>query len=144
MLGNIKPINVYKPKKYFERFRQYHYLGYLRHYYNAARHPHPMWFLFFLIIGATLIFSLAIFCTLAIINNTYQGNTIVCYILTFLLYLMGGAGIPTIVLWIKGYRHREKILSSEIPDNLPQNSGREIWYILIFISIYQIVRIIIK
>jgi hypothetical protein len=131
-------------KGFFERFGQYHYLGYLRHYYNAARHPHPIWFLVFLITGATLIFGLAIFCTIAIINNTYQGNTIIFYTLTFLLYLMGAAGIPTIVLWIQGYRHRNKILASDIPENLPKNSGKEIWYILLFLSIYLIVRSVLE
>ncbi|MCG8085703.1 MAG: hypothetical protein JAZ13_08305 [Candidatus Thiodiazotropha taylori] len=131
-------------KDYLERFRRYHYLGYLRHYYNAARHPHPFRFLAFLLFGSLVVFSLAIFSTLAIINNSFEGNPIYFYGLTALMYLMGLAVVPTIVLWIQGYRNREKILSSEIPDDLPQNSGSEIWYILLFLSIYQIVRIIIE
>ncbi|MEW8499325.1 MAG: hypothetical protein AB2699_12490, partial [Candidatus Thiodiazotropha taylori] len=74
----------------------------------------------------------------------FAGNPIYFYGLTVFMYLIGFAVVPTIVLWIQGYRHREKILSSEIPDNLPQNSSGEIWYILLFLSIYQIVRIIIE
>ena len=124
-------------KDYLERFRRYHYLGYLRHYYNAARHPHPFRFLAFLLFGSLVVFSLAIFSTLAIINNSFEGNPIYFYGLTALMYLMGLAVVPTIVLWIQGYRNREKILSSEIPDNLPQNSGKEVWYVLMLLSLYQ-------
>lgn len=131
-------------KDYFDRFRQYHYLGYLRHYYNAARHPHPIWFFVFLILGSCLVFSLAIYGTFAIINNTFQGNPIVFYGLTLYLYLAGFAVLPTMVLWVQGYRHRKKILASDIPDNLPKSSGNEIWYILIFLSLYQIIRLILE
>ncbi|MCG8052500.1 MAG: hypothetical protein JAZ15_14965, partial [Candidatus Thiodiazotropha endolucinida] len=75
--------------------------------------------------------------TFAIINNTFQGNSIIFYGLTVFMYFIGFAFVPTIVLWIQGYRHREKILSSEIPDNLPQNSGKEVWYVLMLLSLYQ-------
>lgn len=122
-------------KGYFERFRQYHYLGYLRHYYNAARHPHPIRFIVFFILGAILVFSLAIVSTFAILNNTFQGDPIIFYSLTSLLYLIGFAGVPTIVLWIQGYRHRDTITVSDIPDNLPKSSGKEIWYIIILLSL---------
>ncbi|MCG7990296.1 MAG: hypothetical protein JAY99_06060 [Candidatus Thiodiazotropha lotti] len=124
-------------KNYLERIRRYHYLGDIRHYYHAARHPHPFRFLVFILFGSLVVFSLAVSCTFAIINTTFQGSLVVCYGLTTLMYFMGFAVVPTIVLWIQGYRHREKILSSEIPDNLPQNSGKEVWYVLLLISLYQ-------
>ncbi|MCG8029063.1 MAG: hypothetical protein N0E55_01720 [Candidatus Thiodiazotropha taylori] len=124
-------------KDYLERICRYHYLGYIRHYYNAARHPHPFRFLAFILLSLIVTFSLAIFCTFAIINNTFQGNSIIFYGLTVFMYFIGFTFVPTIVLWIQGYRHREKILSSEIPDNLPQNSGKEVWYVLMLLSLYQ-------
>ncbi|MCG7989294.1 MAG: hypothetical protein JAZ20_02925 [Candidatus Thiodiazotropha weberae] len=129
---------------YLERIRRYHYLGYIRHYYNAARHPHPFRFLVFILFGSIVVFSLAVSCTFAIINNTFQGSLVVCYGLTTLMYLMGFSVVPTIVLWIQGYRHREKILSSEIPDNMPQNSGKEVWYVLLLLSLYQSINKIIE
>ncbi|MET0081256.1 MAG: hypothetical protein ABW119_22605 [Candidatus Thiodiazotropha lotti] len=131
-------------KNYLERIRRYHYLGYIRHYYNAARHPHPFRFLAFILLGSIVVFGLAVISTFAIINNTFQGSPIVFYGLTILMYMIGFAVVPTIVLWIQGYRHREKILSSEIPDNLPQNSGKEVWYVLLLLSLYQTINKILE
>lgn len=70
-------------------------------------------------------------------NNTFEGSPVIFYGLTAFMYLIGFAVVPTIVLWIQRYRHREKILSSEIPDNLPQNSAKEVWYDLLLLSLYQ-------
>ena len=127
-------------RDYFERFYQFHYKGYLRHYYNAAKHPYPKRFIVYIVLAAGLIFSLAIFNTVAIINNEFEGSPIVFYSLTSFMYLIGLAIIPTIVLWIQGYRHRDRIKASDVPQNLPKNSGKEVWYILLFVIVILIAR----
>jgi hypothetical protein len=129
-----------KIKVYIVRFLKYHYMGYLRHYYNAAIHPHPFKFIFFTILAASFIFSLAIYCSIAVVNNEFQGNPIVFYSLTTFMYLIGLATIPTIILWIQGYRHREKIKSLKAPENLPKSSGNEVWYIIIILMIIFVAR----
>jgi hypothetical protein len=55
------------------------------------------------------------------------------------MYLIGIAVIPTIALWIQGYRHRDKITASDIPDNLPKSTGMEVWYILFFLFLTQVI-----
>ncbi|MCG8018002.1 MAG: hypothetical protein JAY97_17495 [Candidatus Thiodiazotropha sp. 'RUGA'] len=126
-------------KSFFTRIRQYFYLGYIRHYYNAAKHPHPLRFIVFFIVTACLVFSLAILSTFAIINDTFQGDRMVIYGLTSFMYLIGFSILPTIVLWIQGYRHRGQIIASDIPDNLPKNSPYEVWVVLLILSLYQII-----
>jgi hypothetical protein len=120
---------------YLARFKHYFYMGYLRHYYNIASHPHPVLFIIFAIIGASLFFTLAFFSTVAIINNTFHGNALYFYGLTFLMYFFGFSIVPSIILLIQGHRHRDRIKASEIPTDLPKNSGNEGWYILIILGI---------
>jgi hypothetical protein len=131
-------------KDYFERFCHYHYMGYLRHYYNAARHPHPKRFIVFIIAAASLMLTLVVFSTIAIINDEFQGSPVVFYSLTLIMYLIWIAIMPTIILWIQGYRHRDNIKASDVPDNLPKNSGNEVWYILFFVILILVIRKILE
>jgi hypothetical protein len=110
-------------------------MGYLRHYYNIASHPHPILFIIFAIFGALFFFTLAFFSTTAIINNSFHGNTVYFYCLTFLMYFFGFSIVPSIILLIQGYRHRDRIKASQIPADLPKSSGNEGWYILIILGI---------
>jgi len=125
---------------YLKKFYQYNYNGYLRHYYNTALSPHPLLFIFFAIAGACFFFVLAVFSTLTIINNQFQGSLVYICGLTLFMYFLGLAIIPTIILSIQGYRHRKKIKASDVPDYIPKSSGGDIWYIIIIISFISILR----
>ncbi len=127
-------------KDYLGRFYRHQYLGYLRHYYNAAVHPHPKRVIAVTLLATILIFSLAIYSTVAIFEQSFEGNPTLFYLLTIFMYLIGLATIPTIVLWIQGYRHRDKLRISEVPDRLPRNSGHELWVILFFVIITMLVK----
>ncbi len=117
-------------RRYLRRFYQYHYKGYLRHYYKAATHPKPIRLIFFVTLGVAFIFLLAVLFSLSILNNEFQGSSFFAYGVTTMMYLIAFSGILTIVLLIQGYRHRDKISAEDIPKDLPKETGNEAWWIV--------------
>ena len=127
-------------RRYLIRFYQYHYKGYLRHYYKAATHPKPIRFIILVILLVAFILTIAILGTISIIHNEYQGNLYYVSGLAFFMYLIVFAAIPTIVLLIQGYRHRDKISAEDIPKDLPKNTGNEIWWIIFLVGTISAIR----
>ena len=113
------------------RIYQHFYKGYLRHYYESAMRPRPIRFILFVIVGQALVFTLAVAGTLAIISGGFPTwGPVTAYAFTAFMYLIGFLSIPTLILLIQGYRHRDRIRAMEKLPDLPKTDPNQGWKIM--------------
>ena len=93
--------------------------------------PRPIRFILFAFVGATLFFTLAVAGTLAIVSGGFPTwGPVKAYAFTALMYLFGIQIIPTIILLIQGYRHRDRIRAMDKLPDLPKTDPNLGWKIM--------------
>ena len=115
-----------------KKLKQYFYKGYMRHYYIGACFPNAIQRILIMIIADIFLFSLP---TAGLLSVTFVRPELFSYYIVFLasvLYLMALSGIPSIILSIQGYRHREKVGPLGYPADIPRSSANQSQYIAFF------------
>jgi len=108
----------------------------MRHYYIGACYPNAIFRIVVMIVGVMFLFLLP---TAGLLNVIFVRPELFSYYVVFLasfLYVIALSGIPSIILSIQGYRHREKVEPLGYPKDMPRSSANQTRYIVIFTLLF--------
>ena len=112
--------------------------GYLRHYYRAARHPQPLRMIALFIALFILLLVICTFLTYTALQKTEL--QLADYASLVFWYCLPVVTLPSVVLWVQGYRHRDRIAADVDPPELPNDMplGKLFWQIILLMVVLKV------